>query len=213
MAYGTVSLDSITSSGNLSVVGDVLISGNISFNGITGNLNLSSGAVVPQEQIYRLHANVIGANATATQNIFGVGVTLNSNTVYQFESVYSLFKTVGTTSRTISLGFGGTATINTIGYMIQNVLQGLPSAITAPEAQLYLVVPTMTIVTAASTVAVESFNAVVKGTVSINQGGTFYPQYALSATGGPYNTLFGSYFKISAIGPANGFNSNVGYWA
>jgi hypothetical protein len=211
MAYGTVSLDSITSSGNLSVVGDVLISGNISFNGI--NLN-NNTAVVPQEQIYRLTANVIGQNASGVQNIFGVGVTLNSNTVYQFETVYSLFKLTGATSRIISLLFGGSATITNIGYMAMNALKADPPSVLAPESIQYIQTASATAVTAASVVALESFVAVVNGTVSINQGGTFYPQYSLSAApGAQYNTLVGSYFKISAIGPANNFNSNVGYWA
>lgn len=223
MAYGTVSLDSITSSGNLSVVGNVLISG-----GITGNLNIGSGninlsgsiniinqtAVVPHEQIYRLHANVIGQNATGAQNIFGVGVTLNSNTVYQFQTAYTLFKLTGTATRTISLLFGGTATINNIGYMLQSSLKANHVTITAPDNMSFFTTQSAVTVTASSVVAIESFVAVVNGTVSINQGGTFIPQYSLSgAPGAGYNTLFGSYFKISAIGPANGFNSNVGYWA
>jgi hypothetical protein len=55
--------------------------------------------------------------------------------------------------------------------------------------------------------------AVIKGTVSINTGGTFIPQYTLSAApGGAYSTQAGSYIRIAPIG-ASGSNTSVGAWA
>ena len=54
---------------------------------------------------------------------------------------------------------------------------------------------------------------VVKGVVSINAGGTFIPQYTLSAApGGAYTMQIGGYMKINPIG-ASGANTNVGVWA
>jgi hypothetical protein len=56
-------------------------------------------------------------------------------------------------------------------------------------------------------------NILIKGTVSINAGGTFIPQYTLSAApGGAYSTQPGGYVKISAIGAA-GANTSIGNWA
>lgn len=47
----------------------------------------------------------------------------------------------------------------------------------------------------------------------INAGGTFIPQYQLSAApGGAYTTAIGSYFLIYPIGAA-GNNTNIGTWA
>jgi hypothetical protein len=51
------------------------------------------------------------------------------------------------------------------------------------------------------------------GTVSVNAGGTFIPQYTLStAPGGAYTTAIGSYLSIWPIGAA-GANTSVGTWA
>ena len=54
---------------------------------------------------------------------------------------------------------------------------------------------------------------VVRGTVSINAGGTFIPQYTLSAApGGAYTTIAGSYVCFYPIG-SSGANISVGTWA
>jgi hypothetical protein len=54
---------------------------------------------------------------------------------------------------------------------------------------------------------------VVKGVVSINAGGTFIPQYTLSAApGGAYSTAAGSYIRINPLS-ASGANTSVGTWA
>jgi hypothetical protein len=53
----------------------------------------------------------------------------------------------------------------------------------------------------------------VKGTVSVSGGGTFTPQYILSAApGGAYSTVAGSYFLIYPISES-GSNTSVGAWA
>ena len=54
---------------------------------------------------------------------------------------------------------------------------------------------------------------IIRGTVSINAGGTFIPQYTLSAApGGAYSTVAGSYIRIAPLS-ASGANTNVGTWA
>jgi hypothetical protein len=171
--------------------------------------------IVPTQQYYRLDSAVVGANATGAQSIFGVGVTLSASTVYEFE-IFAIFtKSAGTTSHSFQLGFGGTASINNIGY----------TAITAYNSGT---IPAQNTTTAYgfvsnTTTATTSINAItnaatfnsqtLKGTVSINAGGTFIPQYTLSAApGGAYTTQIGSYIRIAPVG-ASGSNTSVGAWA
>lgn len=170
--------------------------------------------VVPGAQFFRLDSGLAGANVNTAQNIFGVGVTLSGSTVYAFEALYTLTKTAGTTSHNLQLGFGGTATLNNILYTGGGVDANatLPTSDTTTVA---FAVNTATATTVVSTLTaanyVESF--IVRGTVSINAGGTFIPQYTLSAApGGAYTTAAGSYFLIYPIG-ASGANVNVGTWA
>jgi hypothetical protein len=66
---------------------------------------------------------------------------------------------------------------------------------------------------AATTTATCSIIYLAKGTVSINAGGTFIPQYTLSAApGGAYSTIAGSYIRINPLS-ASGAATNVGTWA
>jgi len=171
--------------------------------------------VLPAPQFYRLDSGLAGANATGAQNMLGVGVTLSASTVYEFESVMFMSKTAGTTSHTIAFGFGGTATINNLIY------QGFNSAGIAANTPLlgqttsYFVANATTaiVLTSAQTAATNGFYITIRGTISVNAGGTFIPQYTLSAApGGAYTTQAGSYFLIYPIG-ASGANTNVGTWA
>jgi hypothetical protein len=169
--------------------------------------------VVPGMQYYVLNSSVVGSNATGAQNLFGVGCTLSSNTFYHFEGAYRIVKSAGTTSHTVSNVFGGTATLNSISFMITyayatggslNPANGAASNWSATNSVVY---------TTALTDAAMTVWAFVKGIVSINAGGTFIPQYQLSAApGGAYTTSAGSYFLIYPIG-ASGANINIGTWA
>ena len=173
--------------------------------------------VVPGAQFFRLNANLAGANVNTAQNMFGVGVTLSSSTVYQFEALYVLSKTAGTTSHTIGLGFAGTATVNNIlyeaaGAYALGALPGLDSATTGAMVS-DTTSNTAATSTAGGTTAIQSRSFIIRGAVSVNAGGTFIPQYTLSAApGGAYATVAGSYFLIYPIGTA-GANTSVGTWA
>ena len=188
----------------------------------TGNLaqavtvGLGTGRL-PVEQFYRLDSNLAGANATGAQSIFGVGVTLAGSTVYQFEAVYPLTKSAGTTSHSIGIGFGGTATLNNISYQLAGQYNGL--GFTSTTTAVGNMLPWF-IQTASNTVLITGIASfpnylmlIVKGTVSVNAGGTLIPQYTLSAApGGAYSTAIGAYFKISPLA-ASGANVNIGTWA
>ena len=171
--------------------------------------------VVPGAQFFRLDSALVGSNVNTAQNVLGVGVTLSAGTVYAFEAVYALSKSAGTTSHSVGIGFGGTATINNIAY--SGVFVGTNSSFTADSVTSI----SMYIQTAANTTFSQGSSAAatltkvynLKGTVSVNAGGTFIPQYTCSAApGGAYTTAAGSYFLIYPIG-ASGANVNVGTWA
>jgi hypothetical protein len=171
--------------------------------------------IVPNELFYRLDSGLAGANVNTAQNLFGVGVTLAGATVYEFEIPILLQKTAGTTSHTIAIGFGGSATLNNIFYHLQGTASS--SAAYAINGSAYtsglIATASSTVVSIAFTSASMNFWTILKGTVSVNAGGTFIPQYTLSAApGGAYTTAAGSYIKLKPIG-TSGTNTSVGTWA
>lgn len=171
--------------------------------------------VVPGAQFFRLDSGLAGANVNTAQNVFGVGVTLSSSTVYAFEAIQGFSKTAGTTAHTFGLGFGGTATINNIGYWGFTELE--PSfAYTGTSGNMgsfYTQTTANTLAGQTTSSATATRLIRIAGTVSINAGGTFIPQYTCSAApGGAYTTALGSYFLIYPIG-ASGANTSVGTWA
>ena len=171
--------------------------------------------VVPGMQYYRLNSALAGANTSVAQNIFGVGVSLSSDTIYEFEAFFPMSKTAGTTSNTISFLFAGTATLNNIGYNIRRSasLTSFTDLASSPNGWLYTQVATATVVTGARTNASYYDQTIFQGTVSVSVGGTFIPQYKLSAApGGAYTTALGSYFLIYPVGAA-GSNTSVGDWS
>lgn len=174
--------------------------------------------MIPGMQYYRLNTGLTGANATGAQNVLGVGVTLSSNTVYAFEFLFTLTKTAGTTSHTLNYLFGGTATLNNFlaHAHYTNGTGGAGTTLPAATATHAIGISNSAASMAgAGGVNVASAVFVHKGfgTVSINSGGTFIPQYTCSAApGGAYTTAIGSYLAIYPIGAA-GSNINIGTWA
>lgn len=170
--------------------------------------------VVPAEQFYSVNSAVVGANGTSAQSIFGVGVTLSGSTIYEFEAAFAMSKSAGTTSHGISLLFGGTASLNNIGYQITGDISTV--SFTSGFGTRYSAFPQVAsaIASFGSLTSASIFVVyMLKGIVSVNAGGTFIPQYQLSAApGGAYSTAVGSYFKIKPIG-ASGANVSVGAWA
>jgi hypothetical protein len=171
--------------------------------------------IVPSMQYYRLNTALVGANATGAQSVFGVGVTLSSNTVYAFEQFCPMSKTAGTTSHNVSFLFGGTATVNSIGYTVMRNtgVSSFTNIVSDPQPWVFKQDMTACLVTGARTTAAYYDQTFIKGTVSINASGTFIPQYQLSAApGGAYTTAQSSYFLIYPVGAA-GNNTSVGTWA
>ena len=174
----------------------------------------SRNGLVPGELFYRLNTAYTGTSTTSAQSLFGVGVTVSGSTVYQFESLIAMSKTSTATNHNLGFGFGGTATLNNISYTsLQNTFSNT-SFLQSNDNPSYLTF----VQTASATTLSNPGTAAVykifsfKGTVSVNVGGTFIPQYTTSASTGVYTTAIGSFFKLSRIG-ASGANTSIGTWA
>jgi len=215
LAAGTTSLSPLTfQSGSLLTSATA---GAAEFDGKVLYTTPVSRGVSPSMMLYRLNSALAGSNVNTAQSIFGVGVTLAASTVYAFESYFILQKTAGTTSHTIASSFGGTATLNNIVYgsiWTRNNTANTSDAMTAFSAfHGFSTLASNFVLTSAIATANQTFLTKVHGTVSINAGGTFIPQYTLSAApGAAYSTIAGSYFTIWPIG-ASGANTSVGPWA
>ncbi len=180
-----------------------------------GAVSGGTSFLIPNADVFRLNAGLVGANVNTAQAVLGVGITLAANTVYAFEIVCALTKTAGATSHTIGMSYGGTATLNNIQINGTYISAQVPSAPPTGGVATNAVIAAATnlTLTSAITSTTNTWSGVFKGTVSINAGGTFIPQYTLSAApGGAYTTVAGSYMIIYPIGTV-GANTNIGGWA
>lgn len=218
----------LTSAGNLTLAGNTFTLGSAALSpAVAGELEYDGKAfyltpqgtqrgIVPGSQFFRLNSGLAGANVSTAQNVFGVGCTLSTSTVYAFQALYAFSKTSGATSHSFGIGFGGTATLNNIAYQLNGQYNGTgfnATTTTIGNLQVNFVqaATNFVLVTGVTTNAYLMF--IVTGTVSVNAGGTFIPQYTLSAApGGAYTTAAGAYFSIYPIGTA-GSNTSVGTWA
>ena len=205
----------------LALTSDTLIgtaaAGNLEYSSpiFTGTPVGTQRGIVPTQQYYRLNADVVGLNATSAQSVFGVGVTLSASTVYAFEYYAVFSKSAGTTSHNFGIGFGGTSTVNNVLYggVWNTTTTSYTAGTVSSPASLDSNSTSNFNVLTAITSAGRTIYFYLRGTVSINAGGTFIPQYTLSAApGGAYSTVAGSYFRINPLS-ASGAATNVGTWA
>jgi hypothetical protein len=170
--------------------------------------------VVPGMQYYRLDSNRALVSSTSAQSIFGVGVGLSSSTTYAFKAVIAAQKTTTTTAHVYTLSFGGTATVDSIGYSLIRTFDTAgfypAGGATTVGGFVSTVVSPAVIGSSASSVNYQSL--ILNGVVNITAGGTFIPQITISATGPIYTIQDNSYFLIYPIG-ASGGNTNVGNWS
>lgn len=225
-------LSGIISSATLSMLAGTSTLAPITFNAGTNLTTASAGAMeydgrlpyftpqgtqrglMPAAQYYRLNTTNAGGNITGAQSVFGVGVTLSASTIYAFEGFYMLNKTAGATAHTVSYGFGGTATVNNAAFGgVSFTSVGSSAPLNTNVFSGY----TQSLASTAYTTSLASATVFTTirfwGTVSVNAGGTFVPQYALSAQpGGAYTVQIGSFINIYPVG-ASGANTSVGAWA
>ena len=193
--------------------------GNIEYSSpiFTGTPIGTQRGIVPTQQYYRLDAVRLVASTASAVSIFGVGCTLSASTVYEFEMIVGLSKTDGTTAHTMAFSFGGTATINNIAYELFENGNGTSfSQFNSSNGAFGLIqTASATTVMGSTGASTTQYNTLLfKGTVSINAGGTFIPQYTCSAApgGSGYTTAIGSFIRINPLS-ASGAATNVGTWA
>ncbi len=172
----------------------------------------SSRGVAPSEMLRVLTADTAGQNVSTAQPWFPStgSVTLPGSTGYFFRGGFSSVRSAGTTSHTTNILFGGTATLTDISYFVE-VKEG--DAATIADSDLIAIqVATSTNIKAASTSATENIVFTVEGTVWVNGGGTFIPQFIYSAAPGGAPTIEkGTYFALYPIGSNTA--STVGNWS
>lgn len=176
----------------------------------------SNRGVAETVHFLSLAANQTGTNVNTAQPWFPGGgattITLPATTMYWIEGHLSLSRSAGTTSHTIALLFGGSATITSINYVVMVTDQNsASSSLSAPQV-IEGAVATSVVITAASANATQANTIYIWGNVRINGAGTFIPQFIYSAApGGAPTILANSYFRMKPMG-AGGVLS-VGNWS
>jgi fibronectin-binding autotransporter adhesin len=198
----------------LHVTGGARIDGYLDSVAISG---LGAGRY-PSIQYYRLNSDLVGANSNGVQRIFGVGVTLVANTVYEFDLHVRMLKTTGSTSHTVAVNLigNGNATIASLLSGISFKEGTLASLTSGSESYFYLsILNTTGAIRTFSPSNGTNYHFLFKlsGMIAINTGGTLIPSYQCSAApGGAWSTAAGSYMKIWPVGPT-GSNISIGSWA
>lgn len=218
IAFSNFSAANSTGTGNLvfatsPTLTTPVITSLVGQNSNTVSTPYSGTGLIPGEMVFRLNADRAGTLTTSAQSVFGVGITLNASTVYQFEGLY-VFTKLGATTGAVSTLFAGTATVNNIGFDIFRFYDtaSFTNAVQIPASWNYVQVTTAVSTTA--TIGTNSYQMFkLRGMVSINAGGTFIPQIqTATAASGTLTFYANSYFKLSPLA-ASGANTNIGGWA
>ena len=179
---------------------------------VTGSVS-GLPSIYPAMQFYRLIANIVGLNTLSAQKVLGKGVTVLGGTQYEFQATYFLTKASGGVAHQFGLGFGGTATITNIAYTVNQISNPAFNAVNTSGIFAGVTQATNTLVTSSLVGSAMTLTFALSGSVTINTGGTFIPQYTLSSLpGGAYTTVAGSYFKMWPIGSSS-TNASIGTWA
>ena len=153
---------------------------------------------------YKTGNNIVGANSTANQSLYGKGINLLGNSAYLIEGYASLYKTAGVTSSFMNfkLGAANGLTIVNLDIAVENRFGATLTAV-EPVDQLgeITALDTNLALHAASTTAAVANLFLFKGTIRTNAAGTLVPEYALSAApGGAWTAYAGNWFKVTYLG-------------
>lgn len=167
-------------------------------------------AVATSSHYFALAADRNLTNVNTVQSIFGVGLTVQATTSYEIEMLVSV-STTGTTSNSLGISFGGTATLTSIGYQVEASQNATSFATLTAGSQAFINTAANTAVTAAVATATYR-NVFIKGIVRVNGTGTFIPQLTYSAAPGAAPIVASnSYIKMTPIG--SNTVTTVGAWA
>ncbi|MBZ5616232.1 MAG: hypothetical protein LAO23_19665 [Acidobacteriia bacterium] len=188
----------------LTVTGNVFNFPNTVLSG-AGRMTLAGGGVAAGFSLMTLTANQTGSNSNTAQTWFPGGgptqITLPSSTSYFFRGHITLNRSAGTTSHTISLLLGGTATFTSLNYIVNVTdVNGTASVLTTPQV-IEIADASAHAITSASANAAQFNTIVIEGVMRINAGGTVIPQFQYSAApGGAPAIGANSYFRLFPIG-------------
>ena len=151
-------------------------------------------------------------DTTSAQAVFSSpsAVSLAASTAYEFEAVYYITRSAGTTSHTTSVLFNATSALTSIAY-VADATSSTGVALTA-LSRIYGTATTALIVTGASVSATENLVITLRGIMKTNAATTITPQFQYSAApGGAPTVLANSYFKLKPLGTSSVIS--VGNWS
>ena len=177
--------------------------GAMEFDGKTFYLTTVGRAVSAAFHLMSNSADFTGGNVNTAQPFFEAAndtITLEAATSYLFEGVIEITRAAGTTSHTIDVLLGGTASFTDISWQC-TCRNGAASATVPirPYTNHGHVATAMTVSVASTTTDSTSF--LIKGMMRINAAGTVIPQFKYSAAPGGVPTIKkSSYFTFTPIG-------------
>lgn len=181
----------------------------------------SARGVLPNFLTFCLTANSTGAASTSVQSLFGAsnGSTLNIGvaTTYLFKMNLVFTKAAGASATSLSLGFGGDATVASIFYRgaVYAATNSTVTGFVASEAgQGASTTTAATVVFPSISSASAQYQGNFVGAVTFSGAGTFIPQYTLSNGGGAVTLLTRSNITMWPIGSLgqSGTSVYVGNW-
>lgn len=165
---------------------------------------------IPAAQLSIITSDVTLNNNTSAQSPFASGqdeVSLTASTTYLFEG--QIFLTTGTTSHTISFGFGGTATITSITYYVLGHAATSNGQVSAQNSSWGSSASAFTVIAATTNAGAA---LLIKGSIRVNAAGTLIPQITFgSAPGGTNLAKVGTYFHFWPVGTSS--VQTIGTWA
>jgi hypothetical protein len=165
------------------------------------NTAITDADVEPDSLFKILTAGAAGIDSLNAQPWFPVAgaVTVEAATTYAFDGILNISRAAGAVSHTLSLLFGGTATLTSIMY--EAIANTGDVDTTLPATITYANVATAIAVKAASVVTTEKINIYVRGTIRINTAGTLIPQFKFSAApGGAPTVNANSFIELRKLG-------------
>ncbi len=210
-----VNLSSLAGSGSRVVSTDA--SGNLSAsnaptftdftNAVHDHLDTDDGGVLTPGAFGLLSiqqtANYTGANNNSAQKVFNESTNGAANvaasTTYFMEGFYYI-STVGATSHTLSILFGGTATLTSMDYSVVGPVNAPTTDAAVTTFEFHKTDATALVVSNAAATATHH-KLWLRGVVRINGAGTFIPQYQWSAAPGTAGvTGRNSFLRLTPIG-------------
>jgi hypothetical protein len=179
---------------------------------------------VPQMQLYSIDADRSLATQNTAQSLFGVGITLATNTKYRYRIYGTVYKSNTSFSSTGALQFAVTnSTANAVigrSYYIANPCASntsQPTVMPAYQVSQSITTGFNTLYTITnSNTGATWYSFVVDGTLDITTGGTLNPQIGFTHSNGTLGSATvlqsGSTMEIWPVGNATS-NAVIGSWA